>query len=78
MLRMRPSLPRGGNMDAMVHRLLNAQEVSDRLGIRLHRTYELVRDNQIPHVKIGRQVRVDATALEEWISSGGTIAESDR
>jgi len=54
--------------------LLGAQEVSDRLGIRLHRTYELAREQQIPHVRIGRQVRFDAAALEEWIRRGGTTA----
>jgi len=57
-------------------RLLKAQEVSDRLGVRLHRVYELARDGELPAVKLGcRQYRFDPALLEEWIRSGGTQSE---
>lgn len=52
--------------------LLNARQVSQRLGVRLHRSYQLIRTGVIPSVRIGRQVRVDRDKLEEWIASGGT------
>jgi len=56
-------------------RLWTAQEAAERLGVRLHRCYELIREGQLPAVRLGRQVRVDPAALEEFIRSGGTGAE---
>lgn len=53
-------------------RLWTAQETAERLNVRLHRAYELIREGQIPAVRIGRQVRVDPAALEDFIRSGGT------
>lgn len=52
--------------------LLDVHQVSQRLGVRLHRAYELIRTGVIPAVRIGRQVRVDPVTLEEWIGSGGS------
>jgi excisionase family DNA binding protein len=53
-------------------RLLTAQEAAERLGIRLHRLYELARAGTVPHVRLGRTLRVDPTALEAFIDRGGT------
>ena len=52
--------------------LLTADQVAQRLGIRLHRTYELAREGQIPSVRIGRTIRFDPVAVEEFIRRGGT------
>lgn len=52
--------------------LMDAPGAAERLGVRLHRVYALVRENRIPSVRIGRQVRIDPAALEEWIASGGS------
>lgn len=54
--------------------LMDARQVAQRLGLRLPRTYELIRTGTIPAVRIGRQVRVDPVALEEWIAAGGTAS----
>ncbi|MEX0979997.1 MAG: helix-turn-helix domain-containing protein [Gemmatimonadota bacterium] len=51
---------------------MDAPGAAERLGVRLHRVYALVRENRIPSVRIGRQVRIDPAALEEWIASGGS------
>ena len=55
-------------------RLKDAKYAADRLNVRLHRVYELVRTGQLPHVRIGRQVRIDPETLEAWIEDGGTEA----
>jgi excisionase family DNA binding protein len=51
--------------------LLTAVEVSERTGLPLQRVYELCRREMIPHVRVGRQVRVAPSALREWIERGG-------
>lgn len=51
--------------------LLTVSDVAERLGIRPDRVYTLIREQLLPCVKLGRQVRVDATQLEAWIASGG-------
>ncbi len=43
-----------------------------RLGVRVHRVYELARAGVRPSVRIGRAVRFDPVAVEEWIAGGGT------
>lgn len=53
-------------------KLLTADVVSAELSIPKHRIYELCRRNQIPHVRLGRTVRFNATALAEWLNNGGT------
>jgi excisionase family DNA binding protein len=58
-------------------RLLTAPEVAERLGVRLHRVYELIRTNRLPVVRLGRNIRVDPGALESWIANGGTAAVDD-
>jgi excisionase family DNA binding protein len=52
--------------------LMDARQVSKRLGVRLHRVYELIREGRLPCVRLGRQVRFDPNALEDFIASGGT------
>ena len=58
-------------------RFLTAKEVSMLLQIPLARVYELARQNLIPAVRMGRQVRFDETALREWAAHGGRV-EADQ
>ena len=58
------------------HQLATAEWVAQRLGVKLHRVYELIRTDKLPHVRLGRTVRVDPAKLEAWIESGGTGYES--
>jgi excisionase family DNA binding protein len=51
--------------------LLGAREVAARLNVSRDRVYELARQRLIPCVRLGRQVRFDAAALEHWIDTGG-------
>lgn len=52
-------------------RLLSASEVAQIFGVRKTRVYALLKSGIIPAVHVGRQVRVDKNALDEWIGAGG-------
>jgi excisionase family DNA binding protein len=58
-------------MGSQEFRLLTVTEASDLLGLRKSRIYTLIRENILPAVHIGRQVRIDRNALHEWIQMGG-------
>jgi excisionase family DNA binding protein len=55
-------------------RLLTAKEVSVAMRIPLARVYELARQNLMPCVRMGRQIRFDENALREWAARGGKVA----
>jgi excisionase family DNA binding protein len=46
-------------------------EVARILDISEQRVYELCRRGILPHVRIGRQIRIDKKVLEKWIEGGG-------
>jgi excisionase family DNA binding protein len=49
------------------HEYLKVPEVAEILRIARSRAYELVADEKIPSVRIGRSVRVSRRELEKWI-----------
>jgi len=51
----------------MADRLLDAPEVSERLGVPLSWVRDAARRNAIPHVRLGRYVRFDPSDIERWI-----------
>ncbi len=51
----------------MSDRLLRAEEVAERIGMRTHYIYALARRDQIPHVRFGRSLRFRAEAIEDWL-----------
>ena len=51
--------------------LLTIPEVAHVLRVREARAYELARNNIIPVVHVGRQVRVDEAALQKRVAQGG-------
>jgi excisionase family DNA binding protein len=57
-------------------RLLTAKQVADILQVTLARVYEMSRENLLPTVRLGRQVR-DEDALREWIKTGGCVLSSN-
>ena len=52
-------------------RLLLVREVAEVLRVPRSRAYELVREGLIPSIRLGRQVRIEESALREWILAGG-------
>lgn len=51
------------NMD----RLLNAEEVAKRLGLRTDWVWAQARAGRIPHVRLGRYRRFRESAVEAWL-----------
>jgi excisionase family DNA binding protein len=48
-------------------RLLPIEEAADRLGVSPYTVRRLVWSGRLPHVRIGRLVRVDSADLYAWI-----------
>jgi len=56
----------------MSKKLLRVPAVAQRIDASNARVWLLIRMGLLPAVRIGRQVRVDEEALEEWIRRGGS------
>ena len=52
-------------------KLLCVSEVAELLGTSEHRVYTLSREKIIPCVRLGRQIRWNQEALNEFIAGGG-------
>jgi excisionase family DNA binding protein len=55
----------------VTRKLLKLTEVAAILNVDEQRAYALARENLIPVVRLGRQIRVDSEALEKFIQRGG-------
>ncbi|MCC6224695.1 MAG: helix-turn-helix domain-containing protein [Thermoleophilia bacterium] len=49
---------------------LTAEEVAERLRISKSHVYDLARRGQLPHVKLGSDVRFPRATLERWLVDG--------
>jgi excisionase family DNA binding protein len=47
--------------------LLTVSEAAERLRISTGLAYELIRQERLPHVHLGRRVLVPVAALDEWV-----------
>lgn len=54
--------------------LLNLYEVADQLRCTRRNVERLVADHQLPVVRFGRSVRIERTAVEDFVSSHGEEA----
>lgn len=45
-------------------------ELAELLGISKNKAYQLIRENEIRHLKIGRVYRVPRDAVEEYLRNG--------
>lgn len=52
-------------------RMLRAEAVAALLDLPRKRVYLLAQEGIIPHVRVGRQVRFNESAIEAWIANGG-------
>jgi excisionase family DNA binding protein len=57
--------------EVILMRLLTAKQVAPILQVTEARVYEMSRENLLPTVRMGRQVRYDEEALINWIRAGG-------
>ncbi len=51
---------------------LTVPEAVKTLGICERKVRELIANNEIPHFRVGRSVRIPWQPLKEWMDNGGT------
>ena len=56
-------------------RILTVADVAQRLGVSRNSVYGMVRRNEIPHVRVGSQIRFGSQVVNDWIARGGMTAE---
>jgi excisionase family DNA binding protein len=47
---------------------ISVKEAAQLLGISKSHAYDLIRQDELPHVRLGRRVVVPYRELEEWVS----------
>jgi excisionase family DNA binding protein len=50
-----------------VDRLLTAEEIAERLGMKTQWVWAQARAGQIPHIRLGRYCRFRESAIEAWL-----------
>lgn len=50
-------------------RLLDIDELSKRLGVPKNTLYDWVAFGRIPHLKLGKLVRFDPGAIDDWLAT---------
>lgn len=62
----------------MAMKLMTVKEVSEILGLKPARVYELTREKRLPFVLLGeRQYRYSPAAIENFINTGGNQARQN-
>jgi excisionase family DNA binding protein len=51
--------------------LLNVRVAAELLSVSSRTIYELVARGELPHVRVGGQIRFVPSALEQWLRNGG-------
>lgn len=51
----------------MADRLLRAEDVAERLQLRVDHIYKLAREERIPHIRFGRTLRFRDEAITRWL-----------
>lgn len=52
----------------MSERLLTAQDVAERLAVPLSWVRQATRDGRLPHLKLGRYRRYQASTIDAWLA----------
>lgn len=55
---------------------LTVAETAEALDISRTSAYELIRRGDLPHIRIGRVIRVPAEALMEWVITSTTTTKA--
>lgn len=60
------------HMNAFDDSYLRPSDIAKRLALHRSQVYKLIKDGTLPHIRIGRAVRVPAPALEAYLRSSYT------
>jgi excisionase family DNA binding protein len=55
-------------MDAIMDRIMTVPEVATYLQMSKSKVYYLIQRKEMPHIKIGRNVRIRQSDLEKWLT----------
>jgi len=44
------------------------REIAKILGIGINSAYDLIHQNKVPYIKLGRKIRIPKRAFEAWLS----------
>jgi len=58
-------------MEKLLTKLLTLQQAAEVLNVSYARAAELARQDILPTVRLGRQIRVDPARLAEFVAGGG-------
>jgi len=61
-----------------IRKLVNVQQLSEIIGVKVATIYSWVSREYIPHIKLGRLVRFDLDAVFEWIAGKAVIGRNSR
>jgi excisionase family DNA binding protein len=71
-------LVRPANDEQPIDAVLNVEEVACLLRIGRNTVYELVGRNEIPHRRLGKQIRFSRRALMRWLNSWSSQGAKER
>ncbi len=55
-------------------RMLNVEEAAAMLRISRNLAYELVRQQRLPHIRLGRRLLIPGHALERWVEEQSAVS----
>jgi len=50
-------------------KILTVKETADALRVKPQRVYRMMRNDGLPYIRLGRQVRVDEDSLKTWLAA---------
>ena len=65
-------------MEASAPLLLTVPEAAELLRVHSNHVYELIRRGELPHVRLGRVIRLPRHRLEQWIEEQCGASEGGR
>ena len=71
---MEHTTPTVGYTNALVEeeasmKILTVKETADTLRVKPQRVYDMMRNDGLPCIRLGRQVRVDEDSLKKWLTA---------
>jgi excisionase family DNA binding protein len=55
-------------------KLLTVKEAADLLKVKPQWVYGMLHGSGLPFIRLGRQIRIDEDALEQWLTARLTVA----
>ena len=50
-------------------KILTVKEAADALKVKPQRVYSMMRNDGLPCIRLGRQVRIDEDSLKKWLTA---------